>query len=84
MAAIALLISAGLSAQNANQTRTERQNRSGETIQTQTQGQYQNYGQMTSEQKQIRNQGKESPEKTGKRDEKAAEGNEKAGSCAEP
>jgi len=58
MAAIALLISAGLSAQNANQTRTERQNRSGETIQTQTQGQYQNYGQMTSEQKQIRNQEK--------------------------
>ena len=54
--AIALLISAGLSAQNASQTRTEKQNRSGETIQTQTQGQYQNYGQMTSEQKQIRNQ----------------------------
>jgi len=56
LAAVALLISAGLSAQNANQTRTEKQNRSGETIQTQTQGQYQNYGQMTSEQKQIRNQ----------------------------
>jgi len=56
MAAVALLISAGLSAQNANQTRTEQQNRSGETIQTQTQGQYQNYGQMTSEQKQARNQ----------------------------
>ena len=54
--AIALLISASLSAQNASQTRTEKQNRSGETIQTQTQGQYQNYGQMTSEQKQIRNQ----------------------------
>jgi len=56
MAAVALLISAGLSAQNANRTRTEQQNRSGETIQAQTQGQYQNYGQMTSEQKQIRNQ----------------------------
>jgi len=39
---------------DASKTRTEKQNRSGETIQTQ--GQYQNYGQMTSEQKQIRNQ----------------------------
>ena len=56
LAAVALLISAGLSAQNANRTRTEQQNRSGETIQTQTQGQYQNYGQMTSEQKHLRNQ----------------------------
>jgi len=56
MAAVALLISAGLSGQNANRTRTEQQNRSGETIQTQTQGQYQNYGQMTSEQKHLRNQ----------------------------
>jgi membrane protein involved in colicin uptake len=63
MAAIALLISGGLSAQNATQTRTESQNRSGETIQTQTQGQYQNYGQMTSEQKQIKNQEKKALKK---------------------
>ena len=62
----ALLITIGISAQNAAQTQagkrtqtktqTEKQNRSSATIQTQTQGQYQNYGQMTSEQKQIRNQ----------------------------
>lgn len=56
MTAIAFLIGTGLSAQNANRTRTEQQNRSGATIETQTQGKYQNYGQMTSEQKQIRNQ----------------------------
>ena len=55
MTAIALLISAGLSAQNATRTQTEQQNRSGATVQEQTQGQYQNYGQMTSEQKQARN-----------------------------
>ncbi len=60
MTAVALLISAGISAQNAVQTQTqteaEKQNRSSATIQTQTQGQYQNYGQMTSEQKQLRNE----------------------------
>jgi uncharacterized cupredoxin-like copper-binding protein len=60
MTAAALLISAGLSAQNATRTQTqtqaEKQNRSAATIQTQTQGQYQNYGQMTSEQKQLRNE----------------------------
>jgi membrane protein involved in colicin uptake len=60
MTAIALLIGAGLSAQNAVQTQTqteaEKQNRSAATIQTQTQNQYQNYGQMTSEQKQLRNE----------------------------
>lgn len=55
LTAIALLISAGLSAQNATRTQTEQQNRSGATVQEQTQGQYQNYGQMTSEQKQARN-----------------------------
>jgi len=56
MAAVALLLSAGLSAQNSNQTRTEQQNRSRETIQNQTGGQSKNYGQMTSEQKQLRNE----------------------------
>lgn len=78
MAAIALLISAGLSAQNAaqEQTRTGRrtqsrnqeqtgtmtqtqagnQNRSAATVQEQTQNQYRNYGEMTSEQKQVRNE----------------------------
>jgi len=52
---VALMISAGLSAQNATRTQTEQQNRSAATVQEQTQGQYQNYGQMTSEQKQARN-----------------------------
>ncbi len=60
MAAIALLISARISAQNAvqaqTQTEAEKQNRSAATIQTKTQDQYQNYGQMTSEQKQFRNE----------------------------
>jgi len=55
MTAIALLISAGMSAQNAAQTQTERQNRSASAVQEQTQSQYKNYGQMTSEQKQARN-----------------------------
>ena len=65
MTAVALLISAGISAQNAVQTQTqteaEKQNRSSATIQTQTQGQYQNYGQMTSEQKQHRNEERHAP-----------------------
>lgn len=58
MTAAALLISAGISAQNAVQTQTEaeKQNRSAATIQTETQNQYQNYGQMNSEQKQLRNE----------------------------
>jgi len=69
MAVAALMISAGITAQEPTrtqtqtqsgertqvQTQTDRQNRSGATIQTQTQGQYQNYGQMTKEQKQARN-----------------------------
>ncbi len=55
LTAVALLISAGMSAQNATRTQTEQQNRSAATVQEQTQGQYQNYGQMTSEQKQARN-----------------------------
>ena len=58
MTAVALLIGAGISAQNAvqiqTQTEAEKQNRSAATIQTQNQ--YQNYGQMTSEQKQLRNE----------------------------
>jgi uncharacterized protein HemX len=68
MALFTILISAGLSAQNQTQTQqqagqgtqtrtqTGNQNRSAATVQDQTQGQYQNYGQMTSEQKQMRNQ----------------------------
>ncbi|MDX9727474.1 MAG: hypothetical protein RBT38_13925 [Bacteroidales bacterium] len=55
MTAIALLISAGMSAQNAAQTQAEKQNRSAAAVQEQTQNQYKNYGQMTSEQKQARN-----------------------------
>ncbi len=57
MTAFALLISSGLSARDATQTQTraEKQNRSAATIQTQTRNEYQNYGQMTSEQKQARN-----------------------------
>lgn len=57
MTAVALLISAGLSAQNATQAQTqaEKLNRSAAPVQAQTRNQYQNYGQMTSEQKQARN-----------------------------
>jgi membrane protein involved in colicin uptake len=55
MTAIALLISTGLSAQNTTRMQTEQQNRSSATVQEQTRGQFQNYGQMTSEQKQARN-----------------------------
>lgn len=72
MAAIAVLLSAGLTAQNETrrqnqnraqsgtrarqETQTETQNRSSATIQEQTQNQYRNYGQMTSEQKRARNE----------------------------